>query len=48
MTVSLGCYIEVQKKLNAHYSMLTTQKRLEDVDTNSRGLSSLRFFNVRK
>ena len=33
--------------LNAHYSMLTTQKRLEDVDTNSRGLSSLRFFNVR-
>ena len=24
------CYIEVQKKLKAHYSLLTTQKRLED------------------
>ena len=30
-----------------HYSLLTTQKRLEDVDTNSRGLLSLRYFNVR-
>ena len=47
MTVSLGCYIEVQKKLNAQCSLLTTQKRLEDVDMNSRGLSSPRYFNVR-
>ena len=28
-------------------SLLTAQKRLKDVDTNSRGLSSLRYFNVR-
>ena len=33
--------------LTTHYSLLTTQKRLEDVNTNSRGLSSLRYFNVR-
>ncbi|MEE0689944.1 MAG: hypothetical protein UCJ13_03830, partial [Bacteroidaceae bacterium] len=37
------CYIEVQKKLKAHYSLLTSQKRLEDVNMNSRGLSSPRF-----
>ena len=37
------CYIEVQKKLKAHYTLLTTQKRLEDVNMNSRGLSSPRF-----
>ena len=40
-------YIEVQNKLKAHYSLLTTQKRLKDVDMNSRGLSSPRYFNVR-
>ena len=35
---------KVQKKLNAHNSLLTTQERLKDVDMNSRGLSSPRFF----
>ena len=33
--------------LNAHCSLLTTQKRLEDGNMNSRGLLSPRYFNVR-
>ena len=35
---------KVQKKLNAHNSLLTTQERLKDGNMNSRGLLSPRFF----
>ena len=40
MTFVLG------SQLTAHYSPLTTQRRLEDANINSRGLSSLRFYCI--
>ena len=45
-TDATDCHRFFCKKLTAHHSQLTTQRRLEDANINSRGLSSLRFYCI--